>query len=74
MGWRAAEVRERLLRAQEGPMAPDAAFDAAMELHALLAHPMDSLDATRAREVEAVRATWRKLRTRLACPPPDVTP
>ncbi len=55
-------------------MAPDAALEAAIELHGLLTPDMDRLDTTRAREVEVVRATWRKLRTRLACPPVDVTP
>lgn len=70
MGWRAAERREQHLRAEEGPMDPEAALDAAIELHELLPSGLDTRDdATRAREVAAARAAWRKLRARLACAP-----
>lgn len=72
-GWRAAEHRERLVRAQEGPMDPDAALDAAIELYDLFPAAVDTIDVTRARDVADARAAWRKLRTRLACPPADAT-
>ncbi len=51
-------------------MDPEAALDAAIELHELLPPGPDTRnDATRAREVAAAREAWRKLRARLACPP-----
>ena len=72
-GWRAAERREQALRAREGPMAADAALDAAIELADLFPSVATAVDPTRARGVADARAAWRKLRTRLACPPIDAT-
>jgi hypothetical protein len=65
MGWRAAERREQVLRAQEGPMAPEEAFEAALEIHDLLPREWERLEALRARETAAARAAWQTLRARL---------
>ncbi len=54
-------------------MDPDAALDAAIELYDLFPAAVDTIDVTRARDVADARAAWRKLRTRLACPPADAT-
>jgi hypothetical protein len=70
MGWRAAERRERALRALEGPLSPAAALDAAFELHDVFAAASSRPDIVRAREVADARATWRKLRLCLPCHPP----
>jgi hypothetical protein len=74
MGWRAAERRERTLRAREGPLGPAAALDAAFELHELFAAASNAPDVVGAREVEGARAAWRKLRARLACRPATTVP
>jgi len=60
-GWRAAEVRERQLRAIEGAVAPEAALEAALELCELLPDQTAS-DPLREREVEQARSAWRRLR------------
>jgi len=52
-------------------MDSDAALDAAIDLYELFSGGTEAIDLTRAREVAAARAAWRKLRTRLACPPID---
>ena len=46
-------------------MEPAAAFAAALELYDLLAIDFRHADATRAREIDLARRTWRTLRTRL---------
>jgi hypothetical protein len=68
-GWRAAERRERALQRSEGPMAPADALAAALELAALNPTVLLASDAVRARETDAARAAWRRLRRRLAWPP-----
>jgi hypothetical protein len=65
-GWRTAERREQAIRADAGPVDPAAAFNAALELYDILAIDFRDADATRVREVELSRRTWRTLRTRLA--------
>lgn len=50
-------------------MDPDAALAAAVEIYELFPEIATTPDATRARDAAHVRAAWRKLRTRLACPP-----
>ena len=60
-GWRAAEQRERALRSAEGPLDPEAAVAAALELSALDPDPSAN-DAQRIAGVEAARAAWQKLR------------
>jgi hypothetical protein len=60
-GWRAAEVRERELRREEGAMTPADALEAALELCELLPEDADS-DPLREREVEQARLAWRRLR------------
>jgi hypothetical protein len=74
MGWRAAERREQVLRANQGPLDPAAALDAAFDLHQLFAPGSDSGDAIRDRELASARAAWRKLRERLACHPAAAIP
>jgi len=69
MGWRAAERREQALRADEGPLSPAAALEAAFELHELFADASAGPDVVRSREVAAARAAWRTVRERLACHP-----
>jgi hypothetical protein len=71
-GWRAAERREQVVRAHEGPMPVDAALNAAFEMSDLFPG-VATTDVIRAREIADVRAAWRKLRTRLACLPVDPT-
>ena len=70
-GWRAAERREHVVHAEQGPMAADVALDAAIELADLFPSVAMAVDPTRARGVAHARAAWRKLRTRLACLPID---
>lgn len=55
-------------------MDPDAALAAALEIYDLFPEVAETSDVTRARETADVRAAWRKLRTRLACPPVGATP
>jgi hypothetical protein len=69
LGWRAAERRDQAQRAHEGPMDAALALEAAFELHELFAATVTGADAVRARDVANARNAWRKLRTRLACPP-----
>ena len=45
---------------QEGPLSPEASFQAAMELCDLVTSIDD--DAVRAREIEAARKLWAKLK------------
>jgi hypothetical protein len=61
LGWRAAEVRERQLRAAEGALAPADALEAALELWDLM-HENARPDSLREREVERARMAWRRLR------------
>jgi len=61
LGWRAAEVRERQLRATEGSLAPADALEAALELCELM-HESARPDPLRERAVEHARVTWRRLR------------
>ena len=61
-----AERREQAIRADAGPMDPSDAFKAALELYEILAVDFRDADATRVREIELARRTWRTLRTRLA--------
>lgn len=65
-GWRAAERRERALHAAAGPMAPQAAWSAALELYDLLPVDVREPDVTRVREIEMARRAWRTLRTHLS--------
>lgn len=60
-GWRAAEVRERQLRALEGASAPAEALEAALELCELMPEHAGS-DPLREREAEQARLAWRRLR------------
>ena len=65
IGWRVAERREQALRAEEGPLAPDAALRAAFDLHDLVPMNIRASDVTRAREIELARRAWRTLRLHL---------
>jgi hypothetical protein len=60
-GWRAAEVRERQLRALEGSLPPAEALEAALELCELMPENAGS-DPIRERETERARLAWRRLR------------
>jgi hypothetical protein len=63
-GFRAAAARDR--RRPAVPMAPQEAFDAAMELWDLKPELFDEEpDALRLREVDAARRAWARLRERL---------
>jgi hypothetical protein len=64
-GWRAAERREQAILAAEGPLAPAAALNAALELYELLAVDFRHEDVLRSREIELARHAWQMLRTRL---------
>ena len=68
-GWRAAERRERTLRASAGVLSPREALLAAFELYALCPSVASAGDSVRRREVEEARALWRRLRARLGCHP-----
>lgn len=59
-GHRSAERRSFDLMAQEGPMASERAFVAAMEMCDLAAIPAH--DPVRDREIEEARALWTKLK------------
>jgi hypothetical protein len=68
MGWRAAERRERLLQAQQGPVDPGESLETAIDLLQLLPNEVSGPDIVRTREIGFARAAWRKLRVRLASP------
>ena len=65
IGWRVAERREQTLRAEEGPIDPEAALHAAFDLYDLVPMDMREPDVTRAREIDLARRAWRTLRTHL---------
>jgi hypothetical protein len=69
LGWRAAEHREREVRANEPPPTPAEALEAAFELHDLFAGTPAPLDVVRIREIAEARAAWRIVRQRLTCRP-----
>ncbi len=68
LGWRNANRREIQQRAADGPMAPEASLDAAVEIIALFPDAFRSSDALRPREVVAARSAWRSLRANLPWP------
>jgi hypothetical protein len=68
-GWRAAERRERAVRAQEGAPEPIRALEIGLDLCSLNPTVVAELDRTRAREVAAARNAWDKLRRRLGWRP-----
>jgi hypothetical protein len=72
-GWRAAEVREREHRREEGPMSPLESFEAAMELYELCPPPSPEVEALRAAEDDKAREVWRKLRKHCAWVPEDAS-
>jgi hypothetical protein len=59
-GHRSAERRSFELMTHEGPMAPERAFEAAMEMCDLAAVPEH--DPVRDREIAEARALWMKLK------------
>jgi DNA-binding LacI/PurR family transcriptional regulator len=72
-GWRAAEVREREHRREEGPMSPLESFEAAMELYELCPPPSPEVEALRTAEDDKAREVWRKLRKHCAWVPEDAS-
>jgi hypothetical protein len=64
LGWRNAQHREMVQRAADGPMAPDASLNAAIEMYTLFPDAVRGNDPIRTREVAAARAAWRILRSR----------
>lgn len=63
--WRAAQHREHSLHSAAGPLPPEAAWQAALELYELLPVDFRLSDATRVREVDLARRAWRTLRMHL---------
>lgn len=65
-GWRAAERREREVRALEGPRPPSQALEDALDLCQQDPLPVGGVDPVREREEEATRTAWDRLRRGLA--------
>jgi hypothetical protein len=61
-GWQAAAAQERELARRQPVLSPAASLSQALELRDLAGHAPLGPDPVRDREVECVRALWRRLR------------